>query len=183
MAKKETVVKLSEQDVDIVDTPFILSTQASNLKLEFEAARAGLLEYTSKLPNEPGTNIRLVGKVGSALVNTAEEFVIDVSKPEFTTVAEAVEKGQLQGVVTKTVSATITPSMLQTVLKAIEAAGIDLKKVVTVSTSYSVDPDGYRQMQATKTASPELAVLASAVSGVVRREEKTRVTFKTTNKE
>ena len=173
---EKTVQLQADQEGIVLDASYA-DVALQNAETERAAKRGHVVSMAEGL-REDADSVRLQGSKVSALVSFTDKFTVDASKPDFAAVADAVDRGQLDGIVVKTHVARVVPSALERVKQALTQAGIDPASVLSVETGYTVVPEMYRHLVKSVASSPERAAIIQKVKGAVNHTTVSKVTYK-----
>jgi len=128
----------------------------SNQEADKETKAAIAAEAVEMLEDNE-LSIRVEGKKAFALVSFKRKAKLDVTCPEFKRVSEAVDSTPdlVDGVVTKTVRATIRPDAMEKIRARL---GADFDSLVTISTDYTIDPDGFEALLEDRSSQERVAL-------------------------
>lgn len=153
---------------ELVDQYGKIDCDMKNLNLRLAALKITIVDAARKFRQDAEISLRLKGaKYCSVLVIFSQKRTLDTSSENFSVIQEAVEKGELAGVVEKTVSATVRPEKLEELSQLI---GNRLNEFVEVGTVYQLNDKNYAKLgEPGETDSTRMALESCVVKDEVVR--------------
>jgi hypothetical protein len=174
MAKARERIAAAIEDVATkIDRGFKVDTDGKTLALELKKIKNEVSDAALAEMNDGELSLRLTGKKASALVSVSESYSLDTTVDDFDLVEKAADAGELDGVVQKRLSASIQPEHIEEIRRLIGQVLFD--EAISVSTSYSVEPEGYRSYE--PNGSPERSRIKRVLDAAVTCTSTSKVRF------
>ncbi len=176
---KIRVASAPKELVEILSRGMSVDVQIKNLSIEDKLIKEQIAEGVRNIRQGNEVSLRVVGDTESALVSFTRKASLDTTNPAFETVEDAVNRGLLDGVIKKTITATVNPSAIEKVRALL---GADFDTMVSVNTAYSADPETVSRFVSDK-SSPEKATIGDALQKTISVDETVRVKYEFIQKE
>jgi len=167
------IITASADVAAIVDRGAEVDENLKNLTYEDKGLKVKITEVGSEAMEDGESSVKLEGSSSRALVSSSEKLDIDASAERYPEMKDAVDKGLLEGVVTRKMVLTVPQGDVDRAAEALKAAGID----ATVSESLSVKAADVKKASESEVASSDHATAQAALKDCLVSKVSYRVKY------
>jgi hypothetical protein len=162
MAKARTVEVQDQKLAAVINEAVAIDDASKSLNQKGKAAKDEIIAMTE---GERGSeaSVRFVTPEGEALVSQKESFPINTKSPAFEAVKDST---MLDGTLSKSTSISVKPEFLEELRGLL--GSVKFAQMVEVRESFSMDPDGFREIMS-RTGSPQVEDLKAKLNDCVSK--------------